>query len=190
MATKILKLEPYITKIAKQENKTLSDLDFIEKFIENLIANVGKGSNGILEKFNKKTIDVNVIDAVFSVILDKDIYEFASIKAQTHLNHYIKYQKNKKTNKGKNSTEKICDLTLSVSRIRRYFEHYLELNFPHFIYNLSNNAMIILTSIIEYLLIEIFSEISEKTISKEIFITFISSKNDLSFGLYSFLPRY
>ena len=96
MATKILKLEPYITKIAKQENKTITDLDFIEKFIENLIANIVKGSNGILEKFNKKTIDINVIDAVFSVILDKHIYEFASIKAQTHLNYYIKYQKNKK----------------------------------------------------------------------------------------------
>ena len=50
--------------------------------------------------------------------------------------------------------------------------------------------MIVLTSIIEYLLTEIFHEISDDTISKEIFITFISSKNELSFGLYSFLPRY
>ena len=168
-------IDHYLKKISQSHSKSLTPLArrYLTDLIYALLEEYALSIDEILLKYHKKTVTEKEIEMVTNILFSEDISLFAIAKGSKAVMHYQSQQQ--KPHKTKTSTEIKAGILLSVSKIRSQFCKFLFYK-P---YRISKRAMIMLTTICQYILTEILENIKESKIDKKHIVDYIQSDQDL-----------
>lgn len=141
-------LKPYITRIAKENDYFLTGQarTVVEDLIVSATEDLTYASHLIMELAKRNTITLNVVTAAVSIIYKGELLVSALDAGNNAVNTF-----NDNSDEAYNRKEAQAGLSLSVSRVRSLIKQHSEQ------YSVSDQAVIYVAGVLEYLIGELLS---------------------------------
>jgi len=184
MSKKEIVFDLYLKKIASMAQKTLTPpaTRYLTDLLYSLIETFAFKSIVVLEHGKKKRITPSTIALLGNILFDDNVVEYMKRSGTKALHAFETHlSQSTATRKKVRSTlqSKSGGIPLSVSRVQHVFVHYLQLRSKTSDFEISKSSMVLLTSYLYYLLLEVLQTIKPAKIQVEDIKTALKSDAEL-----------